>query len=494
MKILFVASELNPIAKIGGLADVIGALPKTLKKLGIDVRIAIPKYGIVDEEKYQLEKIAEGIKINFYNKDEKFDLYQCLLPASEVPVYFIDHQKYLGDNGIYFEKSAMPEDSLREAKRFTFFARSVLEIFEPLNWWPNVIHCHDWHVGILPFLLKSLSLKDKRYKKIAALFTVHNLEYQGHYEAKDISEMLDLPIPEKNIDQNKKINFLKSGLVNSDFINTVSPNYAKEILTKEYGAGLEDVLQKRKNELRGILNGIDTEIFNPENDPKIKYNYSIKSLEIKEKNKLYLQEICGLKQDSKIPLFGLVGRLAEQKGIDLISEIMDEAANLNCQMVFLGTGESKYENALRGAEKKYPEKIKVFIKFDAKLAQEIYAGCDIFLMPSRFEPCGLGQMISMRYGTIPLVRATGGLKDSVKNFQFSIFNIQSTGFVFEKYDHRELLKTIKKALLIFKNKKIWRKMQINGMSQNFSWQKSAKEYIKVYEKLKVLNNYSTLSS
>jgi len=321
-------------------------------------------------------------------------------------------------------------------------------------------------------LIKLSSLKTK------TLFTIHNLANQGVWNAKEIFDFLgvneNLHPNLKKRDLRNNFNIIQQAILSSDLITTVSPTYAKEILTKEHGCSLESFLQKRKKDLFGIINGIDIIFFNSETDPKIKFNYSIKNLENKTKNKIELQKILGLPVNPQLPLFGLISRLTYQKGINLIIETIPQLVGMNCQLVVLGLGQKEYEEQLTEAGRKYPKNISSQIKFDASLAQKIYAGSDLFLMPSLFEPCGLGQMISMRYGTIPIVRAIGGLKDTV-NYK--------TGFIFEKYQAKKLLETIKKSLKIYQNKKDWRQMQINAMKQDFSWQKSAKEYLKLYKKI-----------
>jgi len=484
IKVLFVAAELNPLAKVGGLADVIGALPKALIKLGIDIRLVIPKYGIVDETKYPLKKIAENISVPFNNTDELVNIYETPLPDSQVPVYLIDNLKYLGQNGVYFEKDASPGGSNREAERFTFLARSSFSIFKALNWYPDIIHCHDWHVGMVPVLVKILSKEDKNLENIKTLLTVHNLEYQGWYNAETILSVLGISenaYPTLSEQKDGHIGSLQQAILTSDYINTVSPTYAQEILTPEYGAGLETLLEKRKNDLIGILNGIDVDRFDPKNDPEIKTHYSSEDLTGKEKCKEDLQKACGLEINKEIPILGIVSRLADQKGIDLIYDISNDLAKEDMQFILLGTGSPKLEKMMAKIAKKNPEKMHANITFDAHFAQQIYAGSDVFLMPSKFEPCGLGQMISMRYGTVPIVRATGGLKDTVQDY-----NSESSlgdGFVFNNYKSKEFLSAVKRALDLYKQKEKWYTMVRQIMQKDFSWTNSAKKYIKLYNKL-----------
>lgn len=486
LKVLFVAGELTPLAKVGGLGDVIGALPKSLVKKGVDARIVIPKYGIVEEKKFGLKKVAENIEVPFNGEKEKISIYQCLLPGSGVPVYFIDSLKYLGGGGVYFEKDASSGGSSRECQRFTFFARSIFEIFEKLDFWPDIIHCHDWHVGLVPFLLKERAKTDKRFKKIKTLLTIHNFAYQGKYNYNEATAYLNFKKDgalEKNLPHFdfQTIDYLQQAIAYADLINTVSPTYAQEILTKAYGEGLEMFLAKRKKKLSGIVNGIDTDVFNPETDPHLSRNYSLKNPAGKAENKKDLQKITGLEVNEKIPVFGLVGRLAEQKGVDLLAPVLSDLAKKNVQIIILGAGLTEYEEIAQKMVVDFPKNVFVKIGFDAPLAQKIYAGSDMFLMPSRFEPCGLGQMIAMRYGTIPIVRATGGLADTVT--EFAPENGQGTGFRFDNFEAGEFLAAIENSLKIFQNKDEWRKLQENAMNQDFSWDRPSQEYIKLYKKL-----------
>lgn len=476
MKVLFIASELTPIAKVGGLGDVAGALPLALKKIGVDVRVALPKYGTIDNKKYPSKLKIKNIEIKMGGKNESANLYSAFIPKSDVPLYLIDNQKFFGSQGIYGSKTAFVE-GVNEIHKFIFFSEAVLKIFEPLKWQPDVIHCNDWHTGIMPLLIKLSP------SKIRTLFTIHNLANQGVWKAEEIFDFLGIIGDEhpnlKKRDKKADFNLMQQGILNADLINAVSPAYAKEILTPEYSCSLEDDLRKRKDDLFGIINGIDINFFNPETDPEIKNNYSVETLDDKIKNKIALQEEFGLTANKDFPLMGIVSRLTYQKGIDLIIKIIPDLVKLNCQLVILGEGQDDYEKILLEMARKYPKNISSQIKFDASLAQRIYSSSDIFLMPSQFEPCGLGQLIAMRYGTVPVVRATGGLKDTVNN---------ENGFVFKEYNESELFGTIKKFLAVYKKPIDWRNLQISGMKQNFSWDKSAQEYMKLYNKLK--NNTS----
>lgn len=468
MKVLFVSSECAPIAKVGGLGDVIESLPKALKELGLDVRIVIPKYSIIEEKKYHFDLITKDIRF----KGETINIYKGFLPASQVPIYLLENEKYFSEDGVYFEEIGLA-GSFEEIRRFLFFSQAILEIFPNLNWQPDIIHCHDWHTAIVPLLLNT----KYQIPNTKTLLTIHNLANQGKWQSKEVLNFLNLKGDEveslKIKDTEGNLNILQQGILNADLINTVSSNYSKEILTKEYGEGLENYLLERKNDTLGILNGIDEEVFNPETDSNLKMNYFWKNLENKLENKLELQEILDFKKDTKIPLFTFIGRLTPQKGIDLIIKIIPELVKMDCQFVFLGVGMENYEKKLLELSQKYPQNISAQIKFDPVLAQKIYGGADIFLMPSRFEPCGLGQMIAMRYGTIPIARQTGGLTDTIEN--------KKTGFLFKEYKVEAFLETIKTALNLYQGKKAWQKLVKEAMKKDFSWKKSAREYLKLYQ-------------
>ncbi|MFH1677671.1 MAG: glycogen/starch synthase [Patescibacteria group bacterium] len=475
LKILMPASEVAPLVKVGGLADVVGSLPKALNKLGCDARVIIPKYGCIDEKKYKLKKIFSNIKICDNKKNVKINLWQCNLPTQHAvsPIYLIECNKYFGSKKVYFKNNA---------ERFLFFSSAVLQILPIIKFQPDIIHCHDFHTALIPGLLKTQKKLNTFYKNIKSVFTIHNLNYQGKSEIKILSTGNLTEHSLKSLSQDAKdgdINFMVQGIINADAVNTVSPTYAKEITTPIYSAGLDKVIKQNKNKIIGILNGIDIDFFNSTTDKFIKQKYSIETLNKKVLNKLALQKQLGLPQDENIALVGFISRLAWQKGVELIT---DKLINSKCQFVFLGTqiGGKQYENQLKKLAKKYPDKVSAQIKFNTKLAQQIYAGSDIFLMPSRFEPCGLGQMIAMRYGTVPIVRKTGGLADTIINYQLSIINYQfkSTGFIFKKFDEISLHKALQKALKIYyQHPKIWRQLQINCMKKDFSWNKSAKKYL-----------------
>ncbi|MBU0897895.1 glycogen synthase [Patescibacteria group bacterium] len=482
IKVLFLSAEVAPLAKVGGLGDVAGALPIALAKLGVDIRICLPFYGLIDRKKYSAKKIINGLSVSISNKNKLINVWQTFLPKTKIPVYLIEHSFFKGEK-IYSGGRLMLNNKytrkIDDLKKFTFFTRTVLEVTRKLNFQPDVIHTNDWHVALTADFIKTLNSKDDFFVNTKTLYTIHNLANQGITKPNIINfAKINKSLPIVKVDsQDGDVNFMVQGILGSNLVNTVSPTYAKEILTHYQGAELDNILIKRKKDLYGILNGIDTDFFNPEKDNLIKQKYSLKNLKQKTINKLALQKQLGLPVDKDIALVGLISRFVWQKGLDLFNE---DFSKLNCQFVFLGTGQKEYEKILKDLAKKYPKKFSVQLAFDEKLAHLIYAGADIFLMPSRFEPCGLGQLIAMRYGTVPVVRATGGLADTVKEVKSG----GGTGFVFDKYSSEAFYQKLNEALTVFyKKQQLWRQIQKTGMKQDFSWDKSAKKYFELYKKL-----------
>ncbi len=464
VKVLMASAEASPLAKVGGLSDVVGSLPKALNELECDARVIMPKYGSIDQKKYDLKKIKASISIEVDGKKEKVSIWQTKKAISGTTVYLIGNKRfdkpevYHGDN----------------SERFLFFSAACLEVLPLIGFKPNVIHCHDFHSAFILPLLKSGNYP--QLSEIKTVYTIHNLKYQGKTTPKKL-KMVDMhenslaSIATDAADGD--INFMVQGIINSDIFNTVSPTYAKEITQKEQGAGLDRVIRTNKDKLYGIINGLDTDSFDPAKDNNIAFNYSVKDLSKKNKNKLHLQKLLGLPEDGNKALVGFISRLAWQKGLELITEKMIKECD--CQFVFLGTGEKKYEDKLKRLGEKYPNKVSANIMFDISLAQKIYAGSDIFLMPSRFEPCGLGQMIAMRYGTVVVARATGGLKDTVDG---------DVGFKFTEFKSEKLQKTLQKCLrTYYNNSEKWLKLQKNCLKKDFSWKNSAKQYQDLYKQL-----------
>ncbi|MFH1442269.1 MAG: glycogen synthase GlgA [Candidatus Omnitrophota bacterium] len=485
MKIAICASEVVPFAKTGGLADVTGALPLFLEKQGHEVVIIMPCYKSISGAKLNYRRLEEDISYSYLdgsinsnfanakfsrgNPDKSFNA-EC-----GIKVYFIENSKYFSRQWLYGDKHGDYKDNL---ERFSFYCKRAIKLLKEIDFDCDIIHCHDWQSALIPVYLKAAFGSDKFFSKTKTLLTIHNMGYQGIFPKEQFS-ILGLEESFFSMDKLEffgKINILKGGIVFSDYLSTVSPAYSKEIQTKEFGFGLEDILAKRKDSLSGILNGLDYSIWNPQADKIIAANYSTDDLFGKQKNKQDLQEICGFPKYSDLPLIGIVSRLAEQKGFDLLSELMDEICNMPLQLVILGIGDLKYHRIMEDIAKKYPKVMALFLKFDDQLAHKIYAGSDIFLMPSKYEPCGLGQLISLRYGTIPIVFKTGGLADTVT---------KERGFVFEQYEQNELLEIIKQSVDCFKDKDQWQKLMVNAMQCDFSWEESAREYTRLYEKARI---------
>ncbi len=478
MKIVFVTSEMFPYAKTGGLADVCGSLPGELVDLGHEVCVIMPRYKKVDAGKFGLKKIVEGLEIPV-GSEKKLARVYSVLHQQKLEVYFIDSPEFFGRDELYGTPQGDYPDNDR---RFIFFQQGALEFLKIANFKPDIIHCHDWQTGLIPVYLKTLYKSDTFFKKTKTFFTIHNLAYQGNFPPDTL--------PTTGLDWNEfhmerlefygKVSFLKAGIVYSDVLTTVSERYAHEIQTQEFGCGLEGVLKKRKSDLYGIVNGIDLEEWNPETDAALPQTYSMATLEKKQAGKEVLQKENHLDVDPDSPLFGLISRLADQKGLDILAPILDDfAKKLRAQLVLLGTGEERYHTLLREKTKTYPKKFGINIMFDGKMAKRIYAGSDLFLMPSYYEPCGLGQLISMRYGTVPLVRETGGLADTVVDFNPK--TLEGNGFVFKEYNSQALFACIQRAIEVFKDKKTWRELVKNDMQCDFSWKASAKKYIDLYK-------------
>jgi starch synthase len=458
MKIVMCASEVVPFAKTGGLADVAGALPLALEEEGQDIAIVMPRYKAIQDSKFQIKRLKEDVSYAVAGKNIK--------------VYFIERDDYFNRDGLYTDKAGDYKDNL---DRFSYYSKKVLELLKEIKFKPDIIHVHDWQACLIPVYLKNLYANDPFYKKTKTLLTIHNIGYQGLFPKEEFPKLgLDWSLfGIEGLEFYDKINILKGGMIFSDLINTVSPTYSKEIQTKEFGFGLEVVLNKRRNSVFGILNGLDYSIWNPETDEFIAKNYSAKTIEDKNKCKKDLQKTCRLPAEKGIPLFGIVSRLAEQKGFDILAEAINAICKMDLQLVILGTGDQKYHILLGDIVKKFPKVISLHLKFDDPLAHKIYAGSDMFLMPSKYEPCGLGQLISLRYGTIPLVFKTGGLADTVSD---------KNGFIFDKYSKDALIQKIKKSLVAFSNKGKWGILMQEAMACNFSWEASAEEYVRLYEK------------
>ena len=486
LKILFVTSEVVPFVKTGGLADVSAALPQTLAELGHEVRIVVPKYGAVDDRKFKIHEVVrlKDIKIELAGKEVIFSLKSCFLPGQKirVQIYFLDNQEYFGSRNSLYGDPMTGKDYPDNDERFIILNRAVFELIIKLGWIPDIIHCNDWQCGLIPTYLKTVYSGEENFDKFKTLFTIHNLAYQGEFSKSSfkktgLPDKLNSP---KGILHKGKLNFMKSGLVYADAINTVSKTYANEIRTDSViGSGLKDVLSKRKDDLYGIINGIDTKVWNPDRDKHLPKKYSIKNVEQKAVNKQALAEKFGFEFKEDTPIIGLISRLFDSKGIDLIEKILPQLLKLDIQMIVLGTGDKRYHSFFDEIAKKHSDKFACYLGFNDDLAHLIEGGADILLMPSKYEPCGLNQMYSLNYGTIPVVRETGGLADTVKKFNEK--TKEGTGFVFKKYNAKELLTEIKRALKVYRDKDTWNKIVKAGMKEDFSWNSSAKKYIDLYK-------------
>jgi len=530
MKILIVASECSPVVKIGGLGDVVGSLPKALKKLGMDVRIVIPAYksvldslvtpkftGPSSEPRNAQPPFSQGTRglykglrtnpnetavgvssdsessaadtrlgdfvVHYGGEAQKVVLHQIALPGTDIPLYLIENKKYISGGGVYMDPSGFA-NSQDEIERFAFFSKAVVEIFVAREdvFFPDVVHCNDWHTGMIPQLIKA----EARYIELsrpATVFTIHNLANQGISQS-DVIERLDgeelFKSPYVRWDAaDDNLDFVMQGILGSDVVNTVSKFYSEEIKTPEYGEGLNEVIKAREARVFGILNGIDKEAFDPEKDSYLKVNYPTGSLEKlisgKLENKKLLRKELNL-QEKDAPLIGFVSRITKQKGVDILVSLFDELISIGFQVAVLGTGDKSLEDMITSkvADPKCVGNCAGIIKFDEGMARRIYASSDMFAIPSRFEPCGLTQMIAMRYGAVPIVRAVGGLKDTVKdNF---------TGFVFNTLDPNDFLAAVRRAKRAYEDTGIWRKIISNCVSADFSWDKSAREYVTLYGK------------
>jgi starch synthase len=485
LKILIVTPEAVPFAKTGGLADVTGSLPKALSGLGHQVKVILPKYKMVDETTFNLQEVNVCLpEIGLGEKKEKIRLKDYRLTDSGIEYFFIINDKYYERDELYKDKTT-GFDYADNDERFILFARGSLEVLKALNWQPDIIHANDWQSALIPAYLKTLYAGDSFFAGTATVFSVHNIAYQGNFPKDTFAKIgvaKELFYPTSPFEFWGNVNFLKVGISYADVLSTVSERYAVEIqASSEFGYGLEGVLRTRNADLYGIVNGIDYEEWSPEEDELIPFHYSEEDLSGKKKNKKALLEKCRLPKTSKnVPLIGIVSRLADQKGFDILAEISDQLLSLDLQIVILGTGEEKYHKLFKQMAKRYPQKISVNLRFDNNLAHLIEAGSDLFLMPSRYEPCGLNQLYSLKYGTVPIVRETGGLADTIQDYNPQ--TKEGTGFVFKNYDSDELLEVVKRALQVYEDKEVWTKLMKDGMQKDFSWQASAKKYENLYQK------------
>lgn len=467
-------AEAVPFVKTGGLADVMGSLPKALRDLGVDARVVLPKYGdIPGQYKEQFTKVTElTVPVGWREQYCGVEVFEC----DGVPFYFIDNEYYFRRAGLY--------GYYDDGERFAFFSRAIPAILPHIGFQPDVVHCHDWHAAMAIVLMGAHYRQDPFYANIRTLLTVHNLKYQGVFAGEVLGDLFSLGseyFTAETLEFHGAVNYLKGGLVFADAVTTVSPSYALEIQTPGFGEQLDGVLRKRQNELHGILNGIDCELYNPATDPTVFVNYTWRSIQRKQRNKMKLQEMLGLPVSGTTPMLAIISRLVESKGLDLILAVLDELLDLNVQLVVLGAGDEKYENMFRVAGHQRPDQVSANIFFDETVARRIYAASDVFLMPSQFEPCGIGQLIAMRYGSLPVVRETGGLRDTVAPYDQSADT--GCGFRFRNYNPDELLSTLEKAVALYKQPEVWAKLTQRAMRQDFSWNCSATLYRNLYQSL-----------
>lgn len=476
-RVLFAASECVPFLKTGGLADVVGALPKYMDKEKYEVRVVMPYYQSIAEPLKEKIKFVKEFYLDLGWRSQYVGILETNLNG--IQFYFID-------NEFYFSGITPYGNIYEDVEKFAYFSKAVFAMLPVIDFHPDLIHCHDWQTGLIPVFLKDSFLAEGFYNNIKAVMTIHNLKFQGVWDVKTIKDITGLPdyyFTSDKLEAYGAANYLKGGLVYSDFITTVSKTYSEEIKTPFFGEGLDGLIRARSNTLTGIVNGIDYVEYDPANDHHISHPFHGQNFrKEKPKNKKALQTELGLTVDPKKFMIGIVSRLTDQKGLDLIDHVIENICSEDTQLVVLGTGEEKYEHLFRHYAWKYGERVSANIYYSDALAHKIYAGCDAFLMPSLFEPCGLSQLISLRYGTIPIVRETGGLKDTVE--PFNMFENTGTGFSFSNYNAHEMLSIIEYAKnTFFHKKREWNKMVERGMGKDFSWKNSAKDYEMLYEKL-----------
>lgn len=477
MKILFVSSEVSPFAKTGGLADVAGALPKALRKIGHDVRIIMPLYQCVETGNFTIKKARKGFEVPVGGTMQKGLLRQTSL--GDIPVYLVENKEYFQRPALYGTPAGDYPDN---SDRFGFFCQSVVELLKRLDFRPDIIHCHDWQTALIPFIIKHEHRDDPFFARTALVYTIHNLAYQGIFEREALNSfgLDDSHFTVDRLEYYGMINLMKGGILTADVINTVSNAYCREIRTEEMGCGLQGVLQQRAHDLYGILNGIDYEDWNPSTDPFIFKNFTPTTLSGKAANKKNLQKALGLEQSPSTPLLGMITRLSSQKGLDLLEALLPKFLENELQLVLLGTGDEKYMKIFSALQEKPSDSFSINLTFDLALSRKIYAASDMFLMPSHYEPCGLGQLIALRYGSVPVVRKTGGLADTVFDLRDGIR--EANGFTFDEYTPEAFWNAISRALELYKDRKKWDKMVRTGMNTDYSWDHSAGEYEVLYDK------------
>jgi starch synthase len=478
LRSLFIAAEGVPFVKIGGLADVVGALPKALRRLGHDVRVVLPCYGSIDPARWHLELVADDLDVPMDAAHERVAIRAGKMPG-DIPVYFVDAPRYFHRENIY----GYPDDG----ERFILFCRAALEFLHRLDWAPDILHCHDWHTAIVPNWTRTIYRDDPLLRNTATVFTIHNLAFQGifGYRILEVAGVAEQGFLYPAVAELANVvDLMGRGILFADVVSTVSPRYAQEILSPEFGERLDPVLRERRDRLFGILNGIDAEKFNPATDRYVASQFDAFSLEQRPPNKRALQEQLHLPVDARVPMVGMISRLSDQKGFDLLDQVLIPFIEQGIQLVVTGTGDQHYHQMFQRLAARYPRQVAVHLTFSAELSQRIYAGSDMFLMPSRFEPCGLSQMLAMRYGSIPIVHRTGGLADTVQDFDPATDS--GNGFAFERYDPFHLFAAIVRALEVYRFTDAWQRLMMRAMLADYSWDASAEQYVALYRRAQEL--------
>ena len=478
LNVLFLSPEVVPFAKSGGLADVAGSLPIALKHLGLDIRLVLPFYRIIRHGNYEVRPVVKRLEVPLGKKTFKTNVFETLL-ENGIPVYLIEREDLYDRPNLYGTPGGDYYDNL---ERFSFFSHAALRLTEALSFKPQVVHCHDWQTGLVPALIKGVYGDIPTLSGVTCVFTIHNLGYQGIFPEEKFP-VTGLPKAEffhaEGLEYWGQFSLLKAGINYSEAITTVSPTYAKEIQTSEYGMGMEGILRRRNAWLHGILNGVEYTYWDPSRDPHLPVNYSPMDLTGKARCKTSLIQKLNLDPSlNKRPLLGMISRLDAQKGLDLLVKNLEDVLELDIGLVVLGSGDEEIQEALQRAADRYPGQMGLSLGFNEPLAHEIMAASDIFLIPSRYEPCGLTQMYALKYGTVPLVRATGGLDDTINPFDAEMET--GNGFKFSRYDSKAFFLSIQKAVGLFQNPKLWKRIMVNGMKANFSWKRSAQRYLELY--------------